>query len=119
MPVVTITKPEAYKLGSTWNFTHRRKQPDNVAPVDLTGLTVRAMFRVGSVSGDVLATLTDGDGLTVDAAAGTTMLTIDAATSATAPPNTWIFFDVEMVAADGYVWQSSTYRFKTEAEVTV
>ena len=118
MPAITITQPAAYKLGSTWRFTHRRKQPDG-SPVDLTGLAVRAMFRIGSVEGDVLATLTEGDGLTIDAAAGETAMEIDAETSATAPPNSWVFFDIEMTAVDGHVWQSSTYRFKTEAEVTV
>lgn len=117
MPVATITQPAAYKVGSTWRFTHRRKQPDG-SPVNLAGLTVRAMFRIGSVDGDVLVTLADGAGLTIDAEAGKTTMEIGATTSATAPPNSWIFFDIEMTAVDGYVWQSKTYRFKTESQVT-
>ncbi len=118
MPVVTITQPPTHKCGSTWTFVLTRKQPDGT-PVDLTGLTVRAMFRAGSVSGDVLATLTDGAGLSVDDESGRVMMTIDATTSATVTPGLWVYFDVEMTNAAGHVWQSSTYRFKTEAEVTV
>jgi hypothetical protein len=118
MPVVTITQPAAHKCGSTWTFVLTRRQPDGT-PVDLAGLTVRAMFRAGSVSGDVLATLTDGAGLTISPAAGQVAMTIEATTSATVEPGAWVYFDVEMMSATGHVWQSSTYRFKAEAEVTV
>ena len=118
MPVVTITQPAAYKTGSTWTFVLTRKQP-NGEPVDLTGLIVRAMFRAGSADGDVVATLEDGAGLVIDAEAGQTTMEIGAITSGTVDPGIWVFFDVEMVEpVSGRVWQSSTYRFKTEAEVT-
>jgi hypothetical protein len=117
MPVVTITQPPTHKCGSTWTFVLTRKQPDGTA-VDLTGLTIRAVCRVGAVDGEVLAELTDSTGITRDDLAGRIVMKIDATTSATAPPNRWIYFEAEMVAADGDVWQSPTYRFKTEAQVT-
>jgi hypothetical protein len=116
MPVVAITEPAAYKVGSTWVFVLTRKDPDGV-PIDLTGLTVRATFREGSVTGTEIVTLTEGDGITVVAADGQVTMTIDAEISATVAPGK-VFFDVEMVSAGGHVWQSPTYRIKTEAEVT-
>jgi hypothetical protein len=117
MPVVAITEPAAYKVGSTWTFVLTRKNPDG-DPIDLTDLTVRATFRAGSVTGTEIATLTEGDGIAIIAADGQVTLTIDAVTSATAPAGTKVFFDVEMVSTSGHVWQSPTYRIKTEAEVT-
>jgi hypothetical protein len=116
MPIVAITEPAAYKCGSTWTFVLTRKDPDGVA-IDLTGLTVRATFRAGSVSGTEIVTLTEGDGIAVVTADGQVTLTIDAETTATVTPGK-VFFDVEMESASGHVWQSPTYRIKTEAEVT-
>ena len=118
MPVVTITQPPTHKCGSTWTFTLTRKTPDG-GPVNLSGLTTRAMFRVGAVDGEVVATLTEGAGLVTEAEAGRGRMTIDATTSATVTSGAPVFFDVEMTAVDGHVWQSPTYRVKTEAEVTV
>ena len=117
MPVVAITEPAAYKVGSTWTFVLTRKDPDG-DPIDLAGLTVRATFRDGSVSGTEIVTLTEGDGIVVVEADGQVTMTIDATTSATVTPGAKVFFDVEMESASGHVWQSPTYRIKTEAEVT-
>lgn len=118
MSVVTITEPTTYKLGSTWVFILRRKDPDD-EPIDLGGLTIRSMFRDGAVGGAVKATLVEGDGVTVDAQAGQVTLTVDAESTATFTAGAWAYFDVEMRADDGHVWQSPTYRLKTEGEVTV
>ena len=118
MPVVTITQPAAYKVGSTWAFVLTRKQP-NGEPVDLTGLIVRAMFREESVAGPVFATLEDGAGIEIDAVNGRVTLELEAVSTGGAVPAIWVYFDVEMTnPVTGHVWQSSTYRFKTEAEVT-
>lgn len=119
MSLITITEPPFYKLGSTWKFLLTRQNPDE-SPVDLGGLTVRAMFREKSVTGTAKATLTEGAGITVTAEDGQALLTVSAETSATFSPNSWVYFDVEMVNEDDDdTWQSDTYRFKTEAEVTV
>lgn len=117
MPVVTITQPETHKCGSTWTFVLTRTQPDGT-PINLAGLTARAMFRAESVDGSVVAELTEGDGIAVDAADGRVVMTIDAATSAAIEPGIWVVFDVEMTDGAGYEWHSKTYRFKTEQQVT-
>lgn len=118
MALVTITQPDRYKVGSTWRFPLRRKNPDG-SPIRLDGLEIRAVFRVGSVDGELLAELTVGAGIERDDANGLIIMEIDAVTSATAPAASWIYFEAEMIASDGYVWQSPTYRFKTEAQVTL
>ena len=92
--------------------------PSTKLPVDLTGLTIRSTFRIGSVFGPVLKTLAEGDGLVVEPTEGKVTLTIENTLSATVPAGVWVYFDVEMINADGHEWQSPTYRFKTEAEVT-
>jgi hypothetical protein len=117
MPVITITQPPTHKIGSTWRFVLRRKQPDGT-PVNLTGLTVRSTFREQSVTGPVFDELTEGDGIEIDADAGLVKLELIATSTGQTVPAIWIYFDVEMTGADGDVWQSPTYRFKTEAEVT-
>lgn len=117
MPIITITQPETFKLGSTWRFVVTRKNSDG-SPIDLSGLAARAMFREESEDGPVKATLTDGDGIVVDAGAGRVMLTVDAQTSATFAPKAWVYFDVELAASATDTWQSFTYRFKTQQQVT-
>ena len=116
MPVVTITEPAAYKCGSTWEFVLTRK--DSVGtPIDLTGLTVRAMFRATDPNGAVITTLTEADGITVDATAGQVTLTLPPSKTVLFTGILKVVFDVEMTKGDD-AWQSSTYRFKTEPEVT-
>ena len=118
MPAITISEPEAYKVGSTWSFSLVRKQP-NGEPVDLTGLIVRAMFRAVSVDGAVVVTLVEGGGIEVTDETGHVALTIDAEISASIATGIWVYFDVEMTnPATGHVWQSNTYRFRTEQQVT-
>jgi hypothetical protein len=108
--------PSTYKIGSTWVFVLTRKDSTGT-PIDLTGLSVRAMFRAESVDGAVIATLTDADGIAVDALAGSVTLTLTPTQTALFAPKSTAFFDVEMTST-GYAWQSDTYKFKTEQEVT-
>ena len=123
MATITITNPDRHKVGSTWTLVLFRRYPDpddpsTKLPVDITGLTIRSTFRIGSAFGPVLKTLTEGNGLVVEPTEGKVALTIENTLSATVPAGVWVYFDVEMINADGHEWQSPTYRFKTEAEVT-
>ena len=124
MATITITRPDRHKVGSTWTLVLFRRypdpdDPDTKLPVDLTGLTIRSTFRIGSAFGPVLKTLTEGDGIEVTPLDGRVGMEIEGTLSATVPAGVWVYFDVEMVNSGGHVWQSPTYRFKTEAEVTV
>lgn len=123
MATITITKPDRHKVGSTWELVLFRRYPDPddpdvKLPVDLTGLTLRSTFRIGSVFGPALKTLIEGDGIEVDRLKGRTTLVIENTLSATVPAGVWVYFDVEMLDSEGHAWQSPTYRLKTEAEVT-
>jgi hypothetical protein len=119
MPVITVENPSAYKLGSTWKFPLRRKTLDPASPIDLTGLAIRAVFRTKSVTGPLLAELTEAnDGIARDDVNGQIIMTVSAGISALAPADNWVYFEVEMISASGDVWQSPTYRFRTEAQVT-
>jgi hypothetical protein len=111
-----VTLPSTYKVGSTWTFALTRKDSAGT-PIDLSGLAVRSMFRANSVDGTVIATLTDADGIAVDALAGQAVLTLTPTQTALFAPKSVAYFDVEMTSA-GYAWQSDTYKFKTEQEVT-
>lgn len=110
--------PDLYKVGSTWVFVLTRKIKSTGAPVVLTGQTVRAMFREGSVNGVALVTLQEGQGLALSASDGQVTMTLSAEQSVLFTPGSKVWFDVEMTAMDGFVWQSDTYNFKTQAEVT-
>ena len=116
MPIVTITEPAAYKCGSTWTFVLTRKDAEGT-PVDLTGLTVRAMFRAENTDGAVIATLTATDGLTIEPLLGRVTLTLPPSKTVLFAALAKAVFDVEMTNGDD-AWQSSTYKFKIEQEVT-
>lgn len=109
-----IALPSEYKVGSTWTFVVRRTDSAK-GPIDLTGLSTRAMFREGSATGPVIATLTGRD--RGDAGTGQAVLTLTPEQTALFTPGSKVVFDVEM-SRPGYAWQSPTYRIKTEAEVT-
>ena len=119
MAVLTITNPPSYKLGSTWKFPLRRRNKDTGDPINLTGLAIRAVFRNKFVTGDILTELTESNGGIIrDDVNGLVTLVVEASVSALAPADNWVYFEAEMVAADGDVFQSDTYRFMTEAQVT-
>lgn len=108
-----------YKRGSAWLIGLARKQSDGT-PVDLTGMTARAMFRTGDDSGPDVVTLTDGigGGIEIDAAAGTVALTLMPAQTVLFAPGDKVLFDVELVPDDGKIWQSPTYTFRVTQEIT-
>jgi hypothetical protein len=119
-----MSKPIAlsgyFKRGSTWLLRVRRKD-ENGDPVDITGLTTRAMFREGGVDEPVVITLdeTSGIAVSIDPTNGIIDLEITATQSALFSPGAKVFFDIEQVNdVTGHVWQSQTYRFSVVQEVT-
>ena len=118
MTPITLSKGY-FKRGSTWTVQLTRK--DNAgAAVDMTGLTTRAMFRDGSVDGSVIATLTDGNGITItDPTTGVIALSLTATQSALFTPRNRAYFDVKQTdPVSGYVWHSPTYFFAVDQRVT-
>jgi hypothetical protein len=118
-----MSKPVAlsgyFKRGSTWQILVTRKNPDET-PVNMTGLTTRAMFREGGVDETVIVELDEAAGITIaDPTNGIIQLTITATQSALFSPGAKVFFDIEQLnSLTGYVWQSQTYRFSVVQEVT-
>ena len=108
-----------FKRGSTWTLSVIRKDPTG-APIDMTGLVTRVMFREGSVDGAVVVTLSDSDGITIaDPTAGVMLLLLTATQSALFTAGSRVYFDIEQTdPVSGYVWQSPTYRFSVDQEVT-
>lgn len=120
MAVFTLTKDfygHSFKLGSTWTFQFTRKAGLTSELVNVTGLTSRVMFRVNGVDGEVALTVANAD-VTNGGAAGTVAFELTPEQTALFLPGTWYYFDIEMTAVNGHVWQSPTMRFKTEQEVT-
>lgn len=108
-----------FKRGSTWRISITRKNPD-LTPVDLTGLATRVMFREGGVDGTVIVEIDDAAGITIaDPTTGIIELELTAAQSALFTPGATVYFDVEQTdSVTGDVWQSVTYKFKVDQEVT-
>lgn len=115
----TLTLTGFFKRGSTWQILHTRKD-DQGAAVNISGLTQRVMFREGGVDGEVKVTLTDSDGITVTTpASGVSQLKVTALQSALFSPGAKVYFDIEQTdPVTGDVWQSNTYKFSVEQEVT-
>jgi hypothetical protein len=108
--------PKTYKVGSTWRFVLTRKSPAGV-PIDLTGLAVRAMFRAASPSGLAVFTATELNAITIEAALGRVTIVLPPSQTVLFTSVPVVVFDIEMTLGDD-AWQSPTYKFKTEAEVT-
>jgi hypothetical protein len=107
-----------FKRGSTWAIALIRRDADG-DPIDLSGLTSRAMFRKDSVDGEVLVTLDDSAGITIaDPASGRIELEITPTDSVLFLSGTWVYFDVEQTDPAGRVWQSPSYRFFVSQEIT-
>ena len=108
-----------FKRGSTWHMIITRKNSD-MTPVDLTGLATRVMFREGGVDGTVIVKIDDAAGITItDPTTGVIKLKLTATQSALFTPGATVYFDVEQTEpVSGDVWQSVTYKFKVDQEVT-
>ena len=107
-----------FKRGSTWRISITRKNPD-LTPVDITGLATRVMFREGGVDGTVIAEIDDAVGVSNGQDTGVIELELTAAQSALFTPGATVYFDVEQTdSVSGDVWQSVTYKFKVDQEVT-
>ena len=92
----------AIEQGATFYVTFTRKNSDGT-PVDLTGCTARMQVRTAINSPDVLLELTTENGrIVLGGAAGTVVLTVDAATTESID---WLYgvYDLEVVTASGFV----------------
>ena len=116
-------KPKAltgfFKCGSTWLISITRKDP-NGTPIDLTGQTVRAIFRSASVDGTVILTLTELNGLSIYTPEnGTISIELSPVQTVLFPVGVRVYFDVEVTTtATSEVWQTPTYYVIAEQEVT-
>lgn len=109
-----------FKRGSSWTIGFTR-QDSAGAPVDMTGLTTRSMFRVGSVNGAVVFTLDEADGIVIDdPTTGVMSLQVSRTNSALFAGGDKAYFDVEQtnVADTDFEWQSLTYYFPVIEQVT-
>lgn len=109
-----------FKRGSSWDFALIRKNPD-LTPVNMTGLTTRAMFRRGDPDGVIVATLSVGTGITIsDPIAGRIDLRVSKTDSEKFEAGDVACFDVEQEnpADPTYAWQSMTYSFEVVEQVT-
>lgn len=120
MAIFTCNKDyygHSFKVGSTWTFQFTRKAGNPAVAVDITGLTSRVMFRKDGVDGTVVLTIADAD-IANGGGTGELSFALSAAQTAGLTPGRWHYFDIEMTAVSGNVWQSPTMRFKPEQEVT-
>lgn len=109
-----------FKRGSSWviGFTRQDSAGD---PVDMTGLTTRAMFRVGSVNGEVKFTLDENDGIVIDdPTTGVMSLKVSRTNSALFAGGEKAYFDIEQTTPGDptFEWQSLTYYFPVIEQVT-
>lgn len=109
-----------FKRGSSWDIALTREDPAGL-PVDMTGLTTRAMFRRGDPSGPIVVTLTPGNGINIaDPTAGKIQMRVSKLNSAKFADGDMAFFDVEQENPldPTFAWQSLTYCFDVVEQVT-
>lgn len=110
-----------FKVGSYWPFTFTRKIQNPItlewSVVDITGMTGRVIYRLSSVDGSIIHTVSSGS-ITVTGTEGKSEWGLMPAVTVLFTPNLWAYFDLELTPADGKVWQSGTMRFKPVQEVT-
>ena len=108
-----------FKRGSTWAIAIIRKDSAGVA-VSLAGMTARSIFRTESVDGTIILTLNSENGLTIPTPAnGTMQISLSPVQTVLFPVGVDVYFDVELTTtATDEVWQSPTYKIKSEQEVT-
>lgn len=117
-PIPLSTNPlVSRKVGSTWIFKIRRGT--ETSPIDLTGCTPRSAFREGSVDGSLILLMDGASGLSIpNPPDGYTWYKVNPAQSVLFPTGVKVFFDLEHTDAAGDVWQSPTYWFIPDPEVT-
>lgn len=109
-----------FKRGSSWDIGFFRKTPAG-APVIMTGLVTRAMFRRGDPNGPIVATLTEGDGITIaDPTSGRIQMRVSKLDSALFAEGDTACFDIEQENPldPTFAWQSLTYQFTVVEQVT-
>lgn len=110
------------KIGSFWSFYFCKKLKDPVTEVitihDLSGMTGRAMFRKGSVAGEIIHTADDTNGLVIDGAAGVTTIDLMPEYTVLFTPGIKTYLDIEWTPVDGKIIQSPTLWFKPLPQVT-
>lgn len=109
-----------FKRGSSWTIGFARKDSAG-DPVDMTGLVTRAMFRAGSVNGEVKFTLTNAAGIVIaDPTTGVMSLQVSRSQSALFAGSDKAYFDIEQTNPGDptFEWQSLTYYFPVIEQVT-
>lgn len=107
-----------FKVGSTWSFGIRRGT--QTLPINITGCTARSSFRSSSVNGPVVVTLDETTGLSIPSPAdGITQYVLTPAQTVLFPSGAKIYLDLELTDVGGVIWQSPTYYFTPDPEVTV
>ena len=92
----SFVQGESFSLQLTW------KTGTPAAAVNLTGYTARMMIRTGPEAANALLSLTESAGITLGGAAGTIIITLTAAQTATLPARK-LSYDLELVSAGGIV----------------
>jgi len=106
-----------FKRGSTWRF-HIARSFGGV-PIDITGGTVRAMFRLAAEDGALILTMDSSNGLMIPTGTdGLMQFSLSPVQTVLFPPSTKVYFDVELTMTDTTVWQSPTYYIVADKEVT-
>lgn len=101
LPKGAVINP-SFVQGETFAFQLTWKTGTPAAAVDLTDYTARMMIRTGPEAADALLSLTQAAGITLGGAAGTIVVTLTAAQTATLPARKLVF-DLELVSAGGVV----------------
>lgn len=115
-----VTLNGYFKRGSSWDIGFLRKDPTG-APVNMTGLVTRAMFRRGDPNGPLVVTLEENDGINIaDPLSGRIQMRVSKTDSALFAEGDTVCFDLEQENPldPTYAWQSLTYQFTVVEQVT-
>lgn len=86
-------------------------------PVNLTGYSARMQVRLKTSSPTTILSLTSGNEITLGGSAGTIVIAISAATTATLDAGDYVY-DLELVAPSAAVTRLIQGRFRVSGEVT-
>jgi hypothetical protein len=110
------------KIGSFWALWFRKTLKDPETEVitihNLFGMTGRAMFRLGSVTGSIIHTADETNGLAIDGPAGVTTIDMMPEHTVLFTPGIKTYLDIEWTPTDGKIVQSPTFWFKPLPQVT-